>query len=66
MPVISDTQEIEVGESRSKISPRQKLKTYLKAGRQGLMPVILATQEAEIGRIEVRSQSGQTVLKTLS
>jgi hypothetical protein len=30
------------------------------------MPAILATQEAEIRRIEVRSQPGQSVLKTLS
>jgi hypothetical protein len=30
------------------------------------MPVILATQEAEIRRIVVRSQPGQIVLKTLS
>jgi hypothetical protein len=30
------------------------------------MPVILATQEAEIRKIVVRSQPGQTVLKTLS
>jgi hypothetical protein len=27
-----------------------------------LMPIILATQEAEIRRIKVRSQQGQTVL----
>jgi hypothetical protein len=30
------------------------------------MPVILATQEAEIKRLEVRSQPGQIVLETLS
>jgi hypothetical protein len=30
------------------------------------MPVILATQEAEIGRIMVQSQLRQIVLKTLS
>jgi hypothetical protein len=29
------------------------------------MPVILATQEAEIRKIEVRSQPGQIVYKTL-
>jgi hypothetical protein len=30
------------------------------------MPVTLATQEAEFRKIEVRSQPGQTVPKTLS
>jgi predicted XRE-type DNA-binding protein len=30
------------------------------------MPVILATQEAEIRRIAVRSQPGQIIRKTLS
>jgi hypothetical protein len=29
------------------------------------MPIILATQEAEIRRIKVRSQPGQTVCRTL-
>jgi hypothetical protein len=31
-----------------------------------LMPIILATQEAESWRIEVQSQSGQIVCETLS
>jgi hypothetical protein len=31
-----------------------------------LMPAILATQEAEIRRIKVQSQSGQIVCETLS
>jgi hypothetical protein len=30
------------------------------------MPIILATQEAEIRRIEVQSQCGEIVCKTLS
>jgi hypothetical protein len=33
---------------------------------QWLTPVILATQEAEIRRIEVRSQPGEIVRETLS
>jgi hypothetical protein len=35
-------------------------------GCQWLMPVIVATQEAEIRRIAVRSQSGELVCETLS
>jgi hypothetical protein len=46
-----------------KFSP-QKKKAH--AGHWWPMPVILATQEAEIRRIKVRSQSGQIVLETLS
>jgi hypothetical protein len=37
-----------------------------RAGCRWLTPVFLATQEAEIRRIEVRSQSGQIVQETLS
>jgi hypothetical protein len=35
-------------------------------GRQWLMPSILATQEAEIRKIEVQSQAKKTVCETLS
>jgi hypothetical protein len=39
------------------------LKTILLAGCQWLMPVILATQEAEIRRISVQSQLGHNSLQ---
>jgi hypothetical protein len=42
------------------------IKSHIFSGHQWLTPVILATQEAEISRIRVRSQSRQIVLKTLS
>jgi hypothetical protein len=42
------------------------LKKLTEAGCPWLLPVILATQEAEIRRIAVRSQPGQIVRETLS
>jgi hypothetical protein len=36
------------------------------AGCQWLMPIILATREAEIRRVVVRSKPGQTVQETLT
>jgi hypothetical protein len=42
------------------------IKKTNKARYLWLMPVILACQEAEIRRIAVRSQLGQTICKTLS
>jgi hypothetical protein len=48
---------------RETISKNKNKKT---CGCRWLMPEILATQEAEISRIMVRSQPGQKVHKTLS
>jgi hypothetical protein len=42
------------------------LKTIIMAGCWWLRPIIPSTQEAEIRRIEVRSQPGQIVHETLS
>jgi hypothetical protein len=41
-------------------------KNCVSAGPRWLTPAILATQEAEIRKIVVQSQSGQIVHKTLS
>jgi hypothetical protein len=47
--------------------PRTKKKKKRKVARcQWLMPIILATQEAEIRRNKVQSQSGKIVHETLS
>jgi hypothetical protein len=45
---------------------KQSKKSYEEAGHCWLTPVILATQEAEIRRITVRSQPRQIVHETLS
>jgi hypothetical protein len=45
---------------------KKKKQNYLTAGCRWLTPVILATQEAEIRRIILRSQPEQIVCKTLS
>jgi hypothetical protein len=45
---------------------RMSYKHQILVGRWWLTPVILATQEAEIRRTVVQSQSRQIVLKTLS
>jgi hypothetical protein len=50
----------------AKKRPRKKKRKKLKARRQRLMPVIQATQKAEIRRIKFQSQSGQIVGETLS
>jgi hypothetical protein len=46
-------------------SGKRFLKTLKTVGCQWLTPVILATQEAEISTVSVRSQLGQTVWETL-
>jgi hypothetical protein len=43
---------------------RGRMKKFSSVGRQWLTLVILATQEAEIKRIEVQSQPRQTVHET--
>jgi hypothetical protein len=51
---------------RGGMEQRVTLHVPLWAGRQWLTPVILATQKAEIRRIEVRSQPRKIVCETLS
>jgi hypothetical protein len=59
MPTIPATQEAE-------IKAKGQLKIAKRARHWWVMPVILATQEADIRRILVQSQPRQIVLETLS
>jgi hypothetical protein len=52
--------------SHEEASLEQISNTDLRAGHQWLTPVILATQEAEMGRSQVKSQPRQIVHETLS
>jgi hypothetical protein len=52
--------------SPSIISDTGKARKQQCSWHQGLRPVILATQEADIRRIEVQSQAEEIVCKTLS
>jgi hypothetical protein len=49
-----------------KIKNKKSILKLKQSKRQRLKPIILVTQEAEIRRLEVRSQPGQTVRETLS
>jgi hypothetical protein len=51
---------------RDFISKATEAKRVGETGHRWLTPAILATQEAEIKRIEVRSQPGQIVHEILS
>jgi hypothetical protein len=59
--------KIFIGLKRKKIEEKKHLTTYISnirrptAGCWWLVPIILATQEAEIKRIKVQSESGQIV-----
>jgi hypothetical protein len=64
------SRETQIGGSRSRLtlacSKTPSQKQSVQAGRQWLMPVILTTQKAEIGRTVVQSQPRQIVRETLS
>jgi hypothetical protein len=55
-----------VGYKSTELPKVDKSRSRIRAGHQWLMPVILATQDAEIRRITFQIQPGQIVHKTLS
>jgi hypothetical protein len=57
---------IKIRFSISEIETKKYMQRINKAGSQWLMPAILATQEAEIRRVVVQSQSQQIVQEILS
>jgi hypothetical protein len=52
--------------NKLEIETKKYMQRINKAGSQWLMPAILATQEAEIRRVVVQSQSQQIVQEILS
>jgi hypothetical protein len=57
---------VSAGSSANGLANKGLSKRRKRSWVQWLMPVIPATEEAEIRRIEVRSQPGQTAHNTLS
>jgi hypothetical protein len=55
-----------VGYKSTELPKVDKSRSRIRAGHQWLMPVILATQDAEIRSIVVQRQSRQIVHETLS
>jgi hypothetical protein len=45
---------------------KEGLKKWISAGHQWLVPIIIATWEAEIGRIMIQGESGQIAQETPS
>jgi hypothetical protein len=57
---------LEIFQTRRKLDERLKSNEGKKICQSRVLPVIPATQEAEIRRVVVRSQSRQIVCETLS